>query len=193
MPTAADHRDPMAERRRPPEREQTLAQGDPALPRRATLPHTQNFRHVLGRLPTGVVVVTGGEPEHPAGLVVGSFMSVSLEPPLVAVCPAKTSTSWPAVEAGGVFCANVLAEGQEQLARQFARRGGDKFAGLAFSRAPATGAPLLEGVAAWIDCRIHVRHEAGDHWLVLGEVLELSVNRDGGALVFHDGAYRPLL
>lgn len=158
----------------------------------ATLPDSENFRNVLGRLPTGVVVVTGGDPEHPSGLVFGSFMSVSLEPPLVVVSPAKTSKSWPAIEAGGVFCANVLADGQEQLARRFAKSGGDKFAGVEWSPAPATGAPLLEGVAAWIDCRVYERFDAGDHLLVLGEVLELSVHRGTGALVFHRGTLQPL-
>ena len=161
-------------------------------PSELTKPHSDNFRTVLGRLPTGVVIVTGGDPEHPSGLVVGSFMSVSLVPPLVAVCPAKTSTSWPAIEATGSFCANVLAEGQEELARRFAVSGGDKFAGVDWSPAPATGSPLLHGVAAWIDCRVYERYEAGDHWLVLGEVLELSGVPDGGALVFHSGAFRPL-
>ncbi|MGC9222072.1 MAG: flavin reductase family protein [Solirubrobacteraceae bacterium] len=155
-------------------------------------PHARQFRDVLRALPTGVVVVTGGDPARPSGLVVGSFMSVSLDPPLVAVAPAKSSTSWPAVEGGGVFCANVLSEGQEELARRFAVRGGDKFAGLTWRRTAVTGSPLLEGVAAWLDCRVYQRFEAGDHWLVLGEVLELSVNRVGGALVFHGGAFRQL-
>jgi 3-hydroxy-9,10-secoandrosta-1,3,5(10)-triene-9,17-dione monooxygenase reductase component len=159
-----------------------------------TTPHSDNFRTVLGRLPTGVVIVTGGDPAAPSGLVCGSFMSVSLEPPLVAVSPAKTSTSWPAIEAGGQFCANVLAEHQEDLARHFAASGGDKFAGTPWKPAPATGAPLLEGVAAWIDCRIYSQVEAGDHRLVLGEVMELSVDRKGGgALVFHGGTFRPLV
>jgi flavin reductase (DIM6/NTAB) family NADH-FMN oxidoreductase RutF len=157
-----------------------------------TRPASENFRTVLGRLPTGVVVVAGGDPEHPSALVVGSFMSVSLEPPLVAVSPAKSSTSWPAIEARGQFCANVLGEGQEDLAKGFARSGGDKFEGISWAPAPATGSPLLEGVAAWIDCRIYERYEAGDHWLVLGEVLELSGLRESGALVFHSGVIRPL-
>lgn len=161
-------------------------------PSELTKPHSDNFRTVLGRLPTGVVVVTGGDPSRPSGLVVGSFMSVSLVPPLVAVCVAKTSTSWPAIEAGGSFCANVLGEGQEELARRFAASGGYKFEGISWSPAPTTGSPLLDEVAAWIDCRIYTRYEAGDHWLVLGEVLELSGLRDGGALVFHSGAFRPL-
>ncbi len=161
-------------------------------PSELTKPHSANFRTVLGRLPTGVVVVTGGDPEQPSGLVVGSFMSVSLQPPLVAVCPAQTSTSWPAIEAGGGFCANILGEGQEELAKRFAQTGGDKFQGLEWTPAPATGAPLFAGVAAWIDCRIYRRYEAGDHWLVLGEVLELSGLQDSGALVFHSGVFRPL-
>ena len=162
-------------------------------PSELTKPHSENFRSVLGRLPTGVVIITGGDREHPSGLVVGSFMSVSLEPPLVAVSVSKTSTSWPAIEAGGVFCANVLADGQEELARRFAVSGGDKFAGIAWSRAPATGAPLLHDVAAWIDCRIYNRYEGGDHWLVLGEVHELSGLQDRGALIFHGGSFRPLV
>jgi flavin reductase (DIM6/NTAB) family NADH-FMN oxidoreductase RutF len=138
------------------------------------------------------VIVTGGDPVAPSGLVCGSFMSVSLEPPLVAVSPAKSSTSWPAIEASGQFCANVLADGQQELARRFAVSGGNKFEGLSWEPAPATGAPILDGIAAWIDCRIYKQIEAGDHWLVLGEVLELSVHRDGGALVFHGGQFHPL-
>jgi len=152
-------------------------------------PNSDHFRRVLGRLPTGVVIVTGATPEMQFGLVCGSFMSVSLKPPLVAVCPAKTSTSWPLIEATGSFCANVLAEEQEPLARAFAVSGSDKFAGVNWRPAPATGSPLLQDVAAWIDCRVHTRIEAGDHWLVLGEVLDLSVQRESGALVFHGGAY----
>lgn len=158
-----------------------------------SLPDAANFRTVLGRLPTGVVIVTGGDPEHPSGLVVGSFMSQSLDPPLVAVSPAKTSTSWPALQEAGAFCANVLHSDQTELARSFARSGTDKFAGVAWRPAPVTGAPVLEGVAAWIDCRIERTIEAGDHWLVLGEVLELAVDVEGGALVFHSGALKSLL
>jgi 3-hydroxy-9,10-secoandrosta-1,3,5(10)-triene-9,17-dione monooxygenase reductase component len=157
-----------------------------------TLPHEANFRTVLGRLPTGVVIVTGGELDSPSGLVVGSFMSVSLDPPLVAVCPAKTSTSWPNIQAAGHFCANVLHHEQAELARTFARSGGDKFAGIPWRHAPSTGAPLLEGVSAWIDCKIYSTIEAGDHWLVLGEILELGVEATGGALVFHGGTLKSL-
>ena len=157
-----------------------------------TFPH-EHFRHVLGRLPTGVVIVTGGAPDAPSGLVVGSFMSVSMNPPLVAVCPSHSSSSWPAIEQSGHFCANVLGHHQEDLARRFADSGVDKFDGVAWQPAPATGSPLLNGVAAWIDCRVSTRVEAGDHWLILGEVLELSVIGDKSPLVFHGGAFQELV
>lgn len=165
-------------------------------PTKATLPHFENFRRVLGKLPTGVVIVTGGDPAQPSGMVCGSFMSVSLTPPLVAVAPQKTSTSWPKIEAGRVFCANVLCEGQKELARRFATTaatGIDKFSGVSWTPSPATGAPLLDGVAAWIDCRIRDQFDAGDHLLVLAEVLQLDVVTESGALVFHGGAFRPLI
>jgi 3-hydroxy-9,10-secoandrosta-1,3,5(10)-triene-9,17-dione monooxygenase reductase component len=151
------------------------------------------FRTTLGRLPTGVVVVTGGESERPRGLVVGSFMSVSLDPPLVAVCPAKTSTSWPSLARTGKFCANVLHDSQLQVARTFARSGGNKFAQHEWRPAPVTGAPLLHGVAAWIDCEIRQTTEAGDHWLVLAEVMDLDVEEPGGALIFHAGTLKSLV
>jgi 3-hydroxy-9,10-secoandrosta-1,3,5(10)-triene-9,17-dione monooxygenase reductase component len=155
-------------------------------------PSAATFRKVLGRLPTGVVIVTGGDPLRPSALVCGSFMSVSLDPPLVAVAPSKSSTSWPRIAAGGHFCANVLSEGQAELSRHFSVSGVDKFAGMSWSPAPSTGAPLLEAVAAWIDCRIYQTIDAGDHWLVLGEVLELNLHPDSGALVFHGGRFHAL-
>ena len=121
-------------------------------------------------------------------------MSVSLVPPLVAVCVAKNSTSWPAIEASGAFSRQrPRREGRRSWRAASPSPAADKFAGVTWSPAPATGAPLLDGAAAWIDCRIYERYEAGDHWLVLGEVLELSEVRDGGSLVFLSGSFRPLI
>jgi flavin reductase (DIM6/NTAB) family NADH-FMN oxidoreductase RutF len=149
----------------------------------------RHYRTVLGHFPTGVVVVTaidchGG----PAGMAVGSFTSVSLDPPLVGFLPSRTSSSFPRIRTAGSFCVNVLGVGQQELCRRFAVPGGDKFAGLSWVAAPS-GAPRLDGIAAWIDCDLESITEAGDHYLVLGRVRELAAAPNGAALVFHRGAY----
>jgi 3-hydroxy-9,10-secoandrosta-1,3,5(10)-triene-9,17-dione monooxygenase reductase component len=148
-----------------------------------------HFRQVLGHFPTGVTVITAAAPGGPAGLAVGSFFSVSLDPPLVAFCAGKTSTSYPRIEATGHFTVNVLAEDQEDVSRLFASKAPDKFAGIGYRPAPATGAPVITDVLAWIECEIEVVHEAGDHWIVLGRVLDLEVGHEGRPLVFFRGGY----
>jgi 3-hydroxy-9,10-secoandrosta-1,3,5(10)-triene-9,17-dione monooxygenase reductase component len=147
-----------------------------------------HFRTVLGHFPTGVTVVTAMGDDGPAGLAVGSFFSVSLHPPLVGFCPNKASSNWPAIEAAGVFCVNILAEDQEDLCRVFAAKGGDKFAGVGY-HPTATGSPRLHDVLAWIDCEIDAVHDAGDHEVCIGRVRELDVERREGPLVFFRGGY----
>ncbi len=150
----------------------------------------KHFRRVLGHFPTGVAVITGIDPEgKPAGMAIGSFTSVSLEPPLVAFLPDKSSTSWPKIEPAGKFCVNILASEQESVCRTFAVKGGDKFAQFEWSAAPATGSPLLDDVVAWIDCEIETVHEAGDHYIVIGRVLELDVANPSLPLLFFQGGY----
>lgn len=146
------------------------------------------FRQVLGHFPTGVTVVAGTDGDGPVGLAVGSFASVSLEPPLVLFCPAKTSSSWPRIEAAGAFCANVLSEDQEDICRVFASKGDDKFQGLGW-RPAASGAPVLADVLAWVDCRVESVHDAGDHLIVVGRVTELEVEAEGAPLIFYRGGY----
>jgi 3-hydroxy-9,10-secoandrosta-1,3,5(10)-triene-9,17-dione monooxygenase reductase component len=150
---------------------------------------TARFRQVLGHFPTGVTVVTATTGDGPVGLAVGSFFSVSLDPPLVAFCAAKTSASYPKIEAAGHFVVNVLAEDQEDISRVFASKGIDKFAGIGYRPSPGGGAPVLSGVLAWVDCEIDAVHEAGDHWIVVGRVLDLEVVHEGGPLIFYRGGY----
>ena len=149
-----------------------------------------HFRRVLGHFPTGVTVITAAPGGVPTGLAVGSFTSVSLEPPLVAFCPGTNSTSWPKIQEAGVFCVNVLSETQEELCRLFAGKSEDKFTGLGWKPALETGSPLLDGVLAWIDCEIDNVVEAGDHWIVVGRVKALDAFDDrGGPLLFFRGGY----
>jgi flavin reductase (DIM6/NTAB) family NADH-FMN oxidoreductase RutF len=131
------------------------------------------FRKVLGHFPTGVTVVTGFDGDEPSGLTIGSFTSVSLDPPLVGFLPAKDSDSWPGMAPFGEFCVNVLGAEQEELCWRFARIGGGRFAGVGWHAAPS-GAPILDGAIAWIDCTMESVFEMGDHWFVLGRVIALD-------------------
>jgi 3-hydroxy-9,10-secoandrosta-1,3,5(10)-triene-9,17-dione monooxygenase reductase component len=150
-------------------------------------PH--RFRQVLGTFPTGVTVVTAIAADgRPTGMAVGSFTSVSLDPPLVAFLPACTSTSFPRIRTARSFCVNVLGEHQEDLCRVFASSGGDKFAGVPWSPTPS-GAPRLHGVEAWIDCSPYRVTTAGDHYLVIGRVDALDSTDAGRPMIFHRGRY----
>jgi len=146
------------------------------------------YRQVLGHFPTGVTVIAAAGESAPVGMAVGSFASVSLDPPLVAFFAGRTSTSWPKIEATGSFCVNILGEHQEDVCRRFASKEDDKFAGLGWTRA-ASGSPLLDGVIAWIDCNIDSVLDAGDHVCVLGRVRDLGIGHDGSPLVFFRGGY----
>ena len=135
-----------------------------------------------------MTVVTGRADGLALGLAVNSFTSVSLNPALVAFCVSIASTTWPRLRPAGIFCVNILAEDQEVLSRAFAGRVGDRFEGVGWRPAPS-GAPILAGVLAWIDCTIEAEHEAGDHVIVVGRVQELDVDHEGRPLVFYRGGY----
>lgn len=149
----------------------------------------QRFRRILGHYPTGVTVVTAiGDDGTPEGMVVGSFTSVSLDPPLVAFLPASNSGSWARLRTAGRFCVNILGADHEQLCRQFAARGGDKYSGVAWAPAPS-GSPIIDGAVAWIDCETETVHTAGDHDIVIGRVLDLDSADEGLPLLFFQGGY----
>jgi 3-hydroxy-9,10-secoandrosta-1,3,5(10)-triene-9,17-dione monooxygenase reductase component len=157
----------------------------------------QRFRDVLGRFASGVTVVTGMNGDEPVGLTCQSFSSVSLEPPLVLVVAAKTSRAWPLIERSGGFCVNVLAADQVALSEVMASRGVDKFAGVKWQPSERTGSPMLTGAIGHVDCTIHAVHEAGDHWVAIGRVVDLltpDVDPEDGAgpLLFYRGEYRTL-
>lgn len=153
------------------------------------------FRTVLSHFASGVVVVTSTEADGtPVGMTCQSFTSLSLDPPLVMVSPAKSSSTWPRIAATGRFAVNVLGAHQQDTSRAFARSGTDKFAGQEWN-AGATGSPLLAGSIAHVECLLEVVHDAGDHVIAVGRVLALdapSLDRpvtDAAA----DGEVQPLV
>jgi 3-hydroxy-9,10-secoandrosta-1,3,5(10)-triene-9,17-dione monooxygenase reductase component len=146
------------------------------------------FKEVLGHFATGITVVTAMDGDEPVGFTCQAFTSLSLEPPMVALAPGKTSTSWPRIAAAGHFCVNILSEGQEALCRDFAASGGDKFAGVGWHPA-GNGAPVLQGALAWIECSFVRAHDEGDHELVVGLVQDMGVNHRGRPLIFYRGGF----
>jgi 3-hydroxy-9,10-secoandrosta-1,3,5(10)-triene-9,17-dione monooxygenase reductase component len=148
------------------------------------------MRDVLGHAPTSVAVVCGiDETGNPVGMVVGTFVSVSLDPPLVAYLPSLLSTTFPRLRGAEGFTVNLLGADQHDLCRRFAASGGDKFHGVAWRASPVSGAPLLDGTVAWVDCLTEEVRAVGDHYLVLGRVVALDHDDSAGsALVFHRGS-----
>lgn len=152
----------------------------------------RHFRDVLSRFASGVAVVTAMSGDTPVGMTCQSFSSVSLDPPLVLFCPARSARAWPLIQRSGRFCVNVLADDQSELSNRMASRGTDKYSGVSWTPSPESGSPLLEGAVAHIDCAVHAVHEAGDHYVVLGRVLDLGEAGDDGpehGLTFYRGAY----
>ncbi len=151
------------------------------------------FRQVLGHFPTGVTVVTACNDDGPVGTTIGSFTSVSLDPPLVGFLPMSTSNSWPVIEQTNSFCVNVLGDDQGDLCWTFASSSaGDKFVDVPWEAAPS-GCPILGGAIAWIDCSVEAVHVMGDHLFVLGRVQALAVVDDpGDPLLFFRGKLRSL-
>jgi flavin reductase (DIM6/NTAB) family NADH-FMN oxidoreductase RutF len=150
------------------------------------------FRQVLARFATGVVVVTGATPDGPAGLTCQSFSSLSLDPPLVLLSTARSSKTWPRIEATRRFAVNVLGRDQDELSERFAVSGGDKFAGVGW-HSGALGNPLLDGAIAHIECDVHALHDGGDHVIVLGRVRALEApGLDRAPLIYFRSAYRSL-
>ena len=150
---------------------------------------SSRFRETLGQFPTGVVLVTAfGHDGGPVGMIVGSFASVSLDPPLVAFFPARGSARYSRLRSSNRFCVNVLAADQEDLCRRFAISGDTAFDGVSWwpSR---SGTPVVEGSVAWIDCSVESVREVGDHYMVVGRVQEMEIVNPVAPLVFFQGGY----
>jgi flavin reductase (DIM6/NTAB) family NADH-FMN oxidoreductase RutF len=149
---------------------------------------TTLMREVLGHFASGVTVVTADTDDGPIGFTCQSFSSLSLEPPLVAFAPARTSVTWPRLRAIGRFCVNVLAEGQDVVSQNFARSGADKFDGVQWTPS-AHGSPVLDDIVAWIDGELWAEYDGGDHTIVVARVLDLGADPDRRPLLYHRGAY----
>jgi flavin reductase len=153
---------------------------------------SRQFRDTLGGFATGITVITTRGEDHAYGMTASAFSSVSLDPPLVLVCIGLSATGSEMIRRNGVFAVNILSADQEPLSRFFASkdrpRGRDAFRGVPH-REEISGAPILEDVACFVDCRVHAEHEVGDHLIFIGEVVALGYDPEARPLLFHGGSY----
>jgi flavin reductase (DIM6/NTAB) family NADH-FMN oxidoreductase RutF len=149
------------------------------------------FRAVLGRFPTGVVVISASVDGRAEGMAVNSFTSVSLDPCLISFCAAHTSTTWPELRRAGGFTVSILGSAHGDLCRLFARRGADRYGDGTGWTTSRSGHPVLADAIGWLDCDTAAVHPAGDHDVVLGRVLDAGA-ADGDPLVFFGGRFGSL-
>ncbi|MGC5054335.1 flavin reductase family protein [Micromonospora sp. DT48] len=150
----------------------------------------ETFRSLLRRQAASVTVITvAGDP--PVGFTATSFTSVSLRPPLVSFCLARSSSSWPTVARAEHVAVHLLGQHQQDVARTFATSGIDRFAAHSDWQYGPHGVPLLHAPIAWLLCRVHQRVVAGDHAIVLAQPLTGS-HGEGTPLLYHEGRYAAL-
>lgn len=149
------------------------------------------YRSVLGHFPTGVTVIAGMDGDEPVGLTIGSFTSVSLDPPLVGFLPMVSSARYDRIATSNAFCVNVFGAGHGALCWRFAKHSIEQpFEGVDWKPAPSTGSPIIDGVIAWMDCTVEEVVPAGDHWFVMGRIQSMEhahPDTDPRPLLFYRG------
>jgi flavin reductase (DIM6/NTAB) family NADH-FMN oxidoreductase RutF len=155
---------------------------------RALEPDVATYRTVLGHFATGVTLVTAMDGDEPVGMACNSFTSVSLDPPLVLFCAAKSSSTWPRMQPARAFAVNILEEDDEEVCRLFATRGADRFSQLQWT-GYRTGSPVMRDALAFVDCVTDAEYDAGDHTIVVGRVVQLGYAPEGKPLLFYRGGY----
>ncbi|MGW6567755.1 flavin reductase family protein [Streptomyces sp. NPDC054975] len=149
------------------------------------------LRSVFRRHAAGVAVVTA-QGERPVGFTATSLNSVSAEPPLISFGVGTTSSSWPVVSEAEHIGVHVLGEHQRELAETFARSGADRFGAPTRWSVGPEGVPILDGVLAWLVCRVVARVPAGDHRIVIAQVVAGDPSGAGRPLLYHQGRFNAL-
>ena len=153
----------------------------------------QSFRDALGHYASGITIIAGHDGSQPLGFTCQSFYSVSVTPPLISFSVMATSSTYPRIRETGAFSVNVLAESQQSISDQFARKSSDRWRGVVWEMTSSQN-PIIAGTLMWLDCKIAAEHQAGDHHIVIGEVTAMSPSawHDGAPLVYFRGKYRHL-
>ena len=151
----------------------------------------RELRDAYGCFPSGVTAICALAGETPVGMAVSSFISVSLDPPLVAICMQNGSETWAKLNTMSHLGVSVLGSGHDAACRQLSAKLGDRFAGITWEASPS-GAVFIEGAAVWLECKISQRIVAGDHEIVVLQIEQLKMERDVSPLVFHASRFHKL-
>jgi flavin reductase (DIM6/NTAB) family NADH-FMN oxidoreductase RutF len=146
------------------------------------------FRQAMSTYASGITVITGFEGDEPVGMTCQSFASLSIDPPLVLFCPARSSTSWPRINDSRKFCVNILSTDQLDLCNSFAKSGGDKFSNVEWEKS-SYGLPMLSNVLAAVECEVHNIYDGGDHEVVIGLVKSISFGQSDAPLIYHQSKF----
>jgi flavin reductase (DIM6/NTAB) family NADH-FMN oxidoreductase RutF len=171
----------------------TAWNGHQALNQEARVPvEREQFFALMASFASSVTVITSKGPDGVVrGLTASAFCSVSLEPRLCLVSVDNRSESIASINESGSFVVNILASDQEEISRRFASKLPDKFEGVSYRHGPETGAPILDGVLAWIECKVYETVPGGDHTVFIGEIHDGTAN-EGTPLLYYRGQYRHL-
>jgi flavin reductase (DIM6/NTAB) family NADH-FMN oxidoreductase RutF len=167
---------------------------NPTGPERGVPGSADALRQVMARFISGVTIVTADYDGTPHAMTATAVSSVSLDPPLILVCVSRASRFHQAITMADRWCVSILAGDQEDLARHFSNRGRDllsQFDGVPHSIAEVSGAPIVDGALAWLDCTTYARYDGGDHTIVVGRVERASVHEPGSGvpLTYYQGSY----
>jgi len=155
-------------------------------------PTRDEFRRTMGRFATGVTVITTRYGDHLHGMTANAVTSLSLDPMLVLVCVEKNADTHDILLKAGFFAVNILARDQEELATSLATKKGDAWThGLDHveHRVAQTGAPIIDGSLAYLDCKTLTEHHGGDHTIFIGEVVEAKELSEAEPLLFYTGKF----
>lgn len=152
----------------------------------------EEFKEAVGKFPTGVAVISTAHDDKLWGFTANSFVSVSLNPPLISFCRKKESGSFEAFNASSHFTINILASDQAEISKHFAQSMQDKFKDIDYEISNLTGSPLIKGAVCFIECTKYKQFECGDHVIFVGEVIKTKINQDKNSLIYFSKSYKEI-
>ena len=150
------------------------------------------FKNALGRMATGVTVISTIYNGEFFGFTSNSFSSVSLHPSLISFCLEESAHSMKAFAGSSNFAVSILSNEQEEISRHFAAHQLNKFAGISYQMSEQLQCPVINGALCWLECKKVNQYEGGDHTIFIGEVTNIIINQTQDPLIYFNGEYKSI-